>query len=517
MNELIEPHQMGLADQFTIEQGVSGFELMKKAGRAVADEVGCQCAYNARIVVFCGPGNNGGDGLVAAQILRSRGFQPKVILVCEAASLKGDAAKAFAYLKLPLTSLEDALADIKGLGKNDVVVDALFGAGLSRAPSGDALRIIEAINCCRARVVAVDLPSGVDGKTGRIAGKAVIARSTVTFFRKKPGHVLYPGASVTGRQVVAQIGINSSCLEKVDIAGRLNDRGWLKKLINAPKVEDHKYSRGHLFVIAGDEFKTGAARLAARAGARLGVGAVSLLGGVASCRCMAQHETSTMVVPYENLEVFKDILGDPRRKSVVLGPGGGVGEQMREQVLAVLQSSHSAVLDADALSSFAEMPHILFDAIKLKKQQGKGCVVLTPHHGEFLRLFGDALQSSLEESKLFLTQKASAMSGATVIYKGPDTVIADSDLQQPLVNAGASPWLATAGSGDVLAGFVGGFLGSGAGAGQAAAAAVYLHSLCAKQAGPHLLAEDLINVLPQVLREFYLQEGESDEIGLFAT
>jgi hydroxyethylthiazole kinase-like uncharacterized protein yjeF len=488
MMELLTTAEMAEADRLTIADGTPGIDLMENAGRAVADAVAARHPPGARVVIVAGPGNNGGDGFVAARMLVERGHRVRVLLVGELARLKGDAA-----LAAQRWSGQTQQATPAALMPADVIVDALFGAGLDRPVEGLARAMIEAINAAEMPIVAVDLPSGINGATGAVMGVAVRASESVTFFRRKIGHVLLPGRLHCGIIAVADIGIRANVLERIAPRTCRNVPELWGKAFPVPRVDGHKYSRGHAVVVSGGLSSTGAARLAARGALRAGAGLVTIASPRDALLVNAAASLAVMVRPVDGAEQLTEFLRDPRRNAVVLGPGGGVGPQMRELVLAALAGEHAVVLDADALTSFAEAPEALMAAVK----QRSAATVMTPHEGEFTRLFkgvaGDA------HSKLERARKAAEASGAVILLKGPDTVVATADGRAAIAE-NAPPFLATAGSGDVLAGFAAGLLAQGMPGFEAAAAAVWLHGEAGTEAGPGLIAEDLPEVMPKVYR-----------------
>jgi ADP-dependent NAD(P)H-hydrate dehydratase / NAD(P)H-hydrate epimerase len=477
---LLTPAQMGDADRATIAGGIPGIDLMESAGRAVADAVSRRWAPRP-LAVLCGPGNNGGDGFVAARILAERGWPVRLALLGARAGLKGDAATAAARWTGPVEPL--GLAALDGAA---LVVDALFGAGLSRAIDGIAAEVIAVLGERGLPVVAVDVPSGVDGGSGEIRGAAPKAALTVTFFRRKPGHLLLPGRLHCGETLVAQIGIPSAVLATVapDTAG--NHPGWWFDKFPRPGATGHKYSRGHA-LIAGGAVMTGAARLAARAAARAGAGLVTIAAPAPAFPIYAAALTGVIVAPVTGAGQFDGLLADRRRNAALIGPGAGTGPETRDKVLAILHAGKHAVIDADALTVFADKPADLFGAIR-------GPCVLTPHEGEFARLF------AASHSKLERVRRAAKASGAVVLLKGADTVIAAPD-GRAAINENAPPTLATAGSGDVLAGIATGLLAQNMPAFEAACAAAWLHGEAAARFGPGLVAEDLVDLLPPVLAE----------------
>jgi ADP-dependent NAD(P)H-hydrate dehydratase / NAD(P)H-hydrate epimerase len=475
---LLTPQQMGVADRLTIAGGVPGVALMEKAGEAVADAVSRRWSPRP-IAVLCGPGNNGGDGFVAARLLTERGWKVRAALLGEKATLRGDAAEAAARWPGAVARLAPEALDGASLA-----IDAIFGGGLARPIEGVAKDVIAGLSARGLPVVAVDVPSGIDGASGEIRGVAPRAAVTVTFFREKPGHLLLPGRICCGETVLAQIGIPDTVLDQItpDIAE--NNPDWWLAEIPQPGLDSHKYTRGHALV-AGGVLMTGAARLASRSAARLGSGLVTVAAPEAAFPIYAAALTGIIVHPVRGLDDFRTLLADKRRNAALIGPGAGVGAETRDKALAILETGKRAVLDADALTSFADDPHTLFAAIRSP-------VVLTPHNGEFARLF-DASGSKLERA-----QRAARQSGAVILLKGADTVIAAPDGRMA-INANAPPDLATAGSGDVLAGMVLGLLAQGTDPFAAAAAAVWLHGNAAGRIGVGLVAEDLVEALTPAL------------------
>jgi ADP-dependent NAD(P)H-hydrate dehydratase / NAD(P)H-hydrate epimerase len=492
MIELLTTTEMAEADRLAIAAGVAGIALMENAGRAVADNIAARHPGGTRVTVVAGPGNNGGDGFVAARLLAERGYRVRLLLTGERQRLKGDAALAAQRWSGPCMTATPA--DVMPA---EVVVDALFGAGLDRPVEGVARTMIEAMNTAPC-VHAVDLPSGINGTTGAVMGVAVKATETVTFFRRKPGHLLLPGRLHCGAISVADIGIPSEVLGQIKPWCSVNSPALWGRGFPVPRVAGHKYGRGHAVVVSGGLFSTGAARLAARGALRAGAGLVTIASPRNALVVNAGANLAVMVRPVDGVDELTEFLRDRRRNAVVLGPGGGVGSELRELVLAALAGERAVVLDADALTSFAEDPEVLFNAIR-----GRGsATVLTPHEGEFERLF--KILPGKAHSKLEKARGAAETSGAIVLLKGPDTVVAAPDGRAAIAN-NAPPWLATAGSGDVLAGLVAGCLAQGMPSFEAAAAAVWLHGEAGVMAGPGLIAEDLTEVLPRVYRTLFGQ------------
>lgn len=488
--ELLTPSEMGTADRLTIAAGTAGVVLMERAGQAVADAAAACCGPSGRVVVVAGPGNNGGDGFVAARILAERGLRVRAMLVDAAVdALRGDAAWAVSgWLRLHPVEPLDAAA----VAEADVVIDALFGAGLARPVDGAAAEAVEAINACRGAVVAVDLPSGISGASGAVLGTAVRATRTVTFFRRKPGHLLLPGRGHCGPVTVADIGIAAAVLPAIRPATFANAPALWRGHWHPPAQAAHKYARGHAVVVSGPATATGAARLAAGAALRAGAGLVTVASPAGALMVNAAHLTAVMLRQADGAQELASLLADARFNAVVIGPGAGVGAATADAVKAVLDGPRGAVLDADALTSFREDPAALFALVGARSHP----VVLTPHDGEFARLFPDLAR---EADKVARARTAAARSGAVVVLKGADTVIAAPD-GRAAINENAPAWLATAGSGDVLAGLTGGLLAQGMPGFEAAAMAVWVHGAAGQAAGLGLIAEDLAPAVPAVLQ-----------------
>ena len=493
MDELLTTAEMAEADRLAIAGGVPGITLMKNAGRAVAD-VACRAVECRRVVVVAGPGNNGGDGFVAARYLAARGYIVRVCFVGERTRLKGDAALAAEQWTGPVE--EASPAKLAGC---DLIIDALFGAGLDRDVDGLARTMIGAMNGEGVPIIAVDLPSGINGTSGAVMGAAVNATRTVTFFRRKTGHLLLPGRLHCGPVEVSDIGISDNVLGTIKPQTFANGPQLWSASFPQPGLQGHKYTRGHTVVVSGGPSSTGAARLAARGALRAGAGLVTIASPREALAINAAASLAVMVRPVDGAAELRSFLADKRRNAIVLGPGGGVGAAMQEQVLAALASQAAVVLDADALTSFADAPRKL--ASEIGKRPGQD-VVLTPHEGEFSRIFNNISKKTNFNSKLEKTRLAADLCGAVVVHKGADTVVAAPGGRAAIANNGP-PSLATAGSGDVLAGIVAGLMAQGMQAFDAASAAVWLHGEAAAEFGAGLIAEDLPEMLPSVYQRLF--------------
>jgi hydroxyethylthiazole kinase-like uncharacterized protein yjeF len=496
---LLTPAEMARADQLAARDGpFTGYELMHNAGAAVAASVLARYPAAPHVHVLAGPGNNGGDGYVVAHLLRESGVA--VSLWTSGEPKPGsDAARAAAGCPIETRPLADLACE-----PGSVIVDALYGAGLSKPLEGDAARAVDLASSLKLPVVSVDLPSGISGDSGKVLGRAFRAEVTVTFARKKPGHLLLPGREFCGEVVLADIGIADAVIDSLGVRTFENGPELWRGQFPVPAVDTYKYRRGHAGVFSGGPHSTGAARLAAMAAARAGAGAATVLSPANAMQVNAAHLTAIMLRKVADAQDLQELLQDRRPWAFVLGPGFGIGEKARDFALTMLRANskgrggqsavHGLVLDADGITSFRDAPDPLFAAAGAK---GAPALVLTPHEGEFARLFPD-LAEEPALSKLDRARRAAERSKGIVVYKGPDTVIASPD-GRAAINANGTPWLATAGSGDVLSGIIAGLLAQAMPAFEAACAAVWIHAETASRFGPGLIAEDLPNLLPAVL------------------
>ena len=472
--EILTVAEVAAADQAAVANGVAGAELMERAGEAVVDAVVARFPVR-ETVVLAGPGNNGGDGYVIARRLRELGWPVRV--EAKALPKTADAARARDLWNAEIQPMSQRL------GGNELVVDALFGAGLDRPLDTETARLARSLLGAPERVVAVDTPSGLSGDTARPVGDECFrAALTVTFHRRKPAHALQPGRGLCGEVVVADIGLGPTPARLFENAPEL----WLRKF-PWPEVSAYKGTRGRLIVVSGEAWSTGAARLAARGALRMGAGLVTLYTPPDALVVNASHLEAVMLEPFETDMELENAAS--RVEAVVIGPAAGVTEATLSNVLAVARTGAALVLDADALSVFRDDPSELFSVLDRDD-------VLTPHVGEFERVFPGLLSG--EPERISAVRAAAAKAQAVVLLKGPDTVIAAPD-GRAAVNLNGTPWLATAGSGDVLAGFIGGLVAQGMESFEAACAGVWIHAACAERFGPGLISEDLPGLAPKVL------------------
>ncbi|MEZ5877583.1 MAG: NAD(P)H-hydrate dehydratase [Tepidamorphaceae bacterium] len=488
--ELLTTGEMGRADALAISGGASfdstsGRDLMERAGAGVAAAALRRFPDTGHWTVLCGPGNNGGDGFVAARHLTSAGKRVSLACLVPVERLTGDAAWAAQTWDGPVRSFEDVEVKEGGL------IDAVFGAGLSRPLEGAAWGTLERVASVCNAVVGVDVPSGVDGTTGCVRGHALACGLTVTFFRKKPAHCLYPARGLMGDVEVINIGIPDAVLDEIAPAAFENLMPLWRDGWRMPDPAGHKYRRGHAGVVSGGFGRSGAARLAARGALRAGAGLVSVLSPGDAMAENAAQLTAIMLKPV-GADSVGDAIRENRINAVVAGPGLGTGKDqarlLERACAAAKRSDLGLVLDADALTLIGRDTDHWF--ARLPKR-----TVLTPHDGEFARLFEKGESAGEAVSRLERARHGAATSGCVLVLKGPDTVIAAPD-GRAAINTNAPPTLATAGSGDVLAGIAAGLLARGMDAFDAACAAVYLHGAAAQAFGPGLIAEDLPEMLP---------------------
>ncbi len=517
MSELLSAAQMRAIEDAAIASGrVTGLELMERAGQGVVDAIfetwPNWAATPRKVVVLCGPGNNGGDGFVIARLLSEAGWQVETALFGAPQSLPPDARAnhdrwvAMGGKSAPLS--ERSFGTVKS--PPDLVVDALFGTGLRREIEGDPAFLLSNLATLREqfaiRCVAVDIPSGVCADSGKPLGCFPVADLTVTFHTEKLGHCLERADTHSGQVVVKDIGLPHAEQSRARAA-----HVWkVEPPTPARMGKSHmaqKYDYGHALILSGGAGRSGAARLAAHGALRVGAGLVTLGVPKPAMAEVAAHITGIMMKEVSDAPDLRELLWDTRLNALCLGPGLGLDANTRELVEAALSMNRPLVLDADALSMFRDEPESLFPMLHDK-------CILTPHGGEFARLFPDIAKRLAKEpttgpaySRVDAVRAAAEMAGCTILLKGPDTVIADQVGHCAIHSAQydrSAPWLATAGAGDVLAGFVAGLLARGFAPMEAAENAAWLHVQCAVDFGPGLIAEDIADQLPGVFRALEL-------------
>ena len=491
---LLTVAEMARADALAIAAGTPGIDLMERAGAGIARAIAARWTPRP-LVVLAGPGNNGGDGFVAGRLLAEQGWPVRIALSGDRDALKGDAALAAARWDGPTV-----VFGVAALAGAALVIDAVFGAGLTRPVGGEIHAVLEAADAGRAKapIIAVDVPSGIHGDTGAVLGFAPRAALTVTFFRRKPGHLLLPGRTLCGPVEVIDIGISDDVLDTIEPTHFANSPALWGKRFLWPGTDAHKYDRGHAVVMSGGATATGACRLAALAALRVGAGLVTVASPPSALLVHAAHLTAVMIRRVAEASDLAALLADRRLNALLVGPANGVGEGTVAHALVALDGPRGVVLDADALTSFAVTPDRLWQAICSPARAG-AATVMTPHEGEFARIFPDL---GREIPRLDRVRAAASQSGATVILKGADTVVADPQ-GRVIINDCAPPWLATAGSGDVLAGLIVGLLAQGLSGLDSAAAGIWVHSMAANAFGPGLIAEDLPALVPTALRQLH--------------
>jgi len=477
--ELLTTDQVVALESSAVHAGTSITKLMANAGHAVAEEVMKHCEIQPTLVL-CGPGNNGGDGYAVAKILRDN-LWPVSVACKDPAIPISEAAETHRQLWMG----ENLPFDPAILKDFSLIIDGLFGTGLSKPITSPYKEIIEAINDLRLPVISIDIPTGINGNSGEVMGIALKARLTITFGYQKLGHVLYPGRSHAGEIVTKDIGLGRYDKPSYFIN---HPYIWLP-YFPIPTPSDHKYTRGHAVIFGGEEF-TGATQLASKAARRVGAGLVTIVCSERTHPIYALSAPGTLTKIVRSSQDEKKFLEDKRKNAFLIGPGLDPDNRTKKLVQKTLSLNRSCILDAGALRAFGKQPRDLFNLCQ-------GNVVLTPHEGEFLSLFQQ------QGSKLERALTAAKQSNCCLVLKGPDTIIA-SPSGQALIQSNAPPWLATAGSGDVLSGMILGYLAQDVEPFYAAAMATWIHARCAEEFGFGLIAEDLIKQLPTVLKSVWL-------------
>jgi hydroxyethylthiazole kinase-like uncharacterized protein yjeF len=520
--KIVTAENMRWIDGKTIEEyGIAGLVLMERAGLAVVAKIK-ELFSRRKIIVISGSGNNGGDGLVVARDLHNEGWDVRVFIASSREDLKDDALsqyKAADRLKVPIQSMDEFLADAHHssfFSRHSLIVDALFGTGLSKPVKGRLSKAVDVINGSGLPVISVDIPSGISSDSGQIMGNAVRADYTVTFGLAKMGHILHPGAEMTGRLFVEDIGFPQEllCSERFNI--ELLEKKDVSPLIPDRKSYSHKGNYGHVLVVAGSRGKTGAALMAAKACLRTGAGLVTL-GVPESLADIYQSrvtEEMTLILPDRgdgtlSEKASREILGfaDKVSRILALGPGIGVSDDTEKLVRTIIRNSASpVVIDADGINSLKGDRRFLSKA--------KVPVILTPHPGEMARLmnsltppFTKRAQSGItsvikdiEKDRVNTALYFAEETNTFLVLKGVPTVIATPD-GKAFLNPTGNPGMATGGAGDVLTGIISGFLAQNVAPLHACVLGVYMHGLsgdiAASEKGEHsLIATDIINQIP---------------------
>jgi len=467
-------------DQAAIASGIPEIELMERAGASVAAAIRSRWSERP-VLVLTGPGNNGGDGFVVARLLEEAGWPVTVAGVCGRDRLRGAARIAADRWPGPIGPL-----DPSSPGEPGLIVDALFGTGLVRPLDGVVAGMVKAVNQSQVPVIAVDIPSGIDSDTGSILGEAVRADVTVTFFRRKLGHLLVPGRDCCGAVEFVDLEVPGQIYASIPVSTFANEPELWLSAFPWPNSVSHKYTRGHAVVLGGMVL-TGAARLAAHGAQRIGAGLVTIAAHPSVAALYAGWRADLMVAPIQDDVGFRSLLADRRRNAVLLGPGAGADSRLQAAIGAALDAEVGLVLDADCFAVLGDRANGLFSRLN-------DCVLLTPHEGEFQRVLGDPRR------RLAAALNAARLSGAAVLLKGSDTIVAGPD-GRAAINTGAPPDLATGGSGDVLAGLAVGLIANRLPPVLAGLIACWVHGRAAALFGPGLIAGDIPDLVPKVLSE----------------
>ena len=481
-------------DKLCVRRGIKFSDLMENAGKSAYLKIEkkiipCLKEFNKKILILCGPGNNGGDGLVIAKYLLKSGYKVDISFPISSKSK----INKYSNEKLNDLDISPQKFDDLNLNKYSMIIDSIFGIGLSRNFSNNFIKIVEKINKTKACKVSIDIASGVNSDSGNLMPISIKANHTITFVAPKIGHYLLPGKINSGIIHVVSIGERKSEINKVTKLSKVKlniPESWIKNF-KWPSMSDHKYKRGHILVKSGPLTSTGASRLAAVSALRSGAGAVTLASETNALVVNASHLTSVMLKEINNTEEFFNFVKEKKIKTLIIGPGSGVNQMIKELVVRAIKEEIGFVLDADGLTSFQKNPNELFAL--LKKRRKRNNIILTPHEGEFNRLFKFGNMDKIDKAN-----KAAKITNSTILFKGNDTIIS-SPKNITLLAKESSPFLSTAGSGDVLAGICGSFLAQGMKSHFAAGAASWLHNEIGIEAGPGLIAEDMNKFLSKAI------------------
>ncbi len=513
---LVNAETMKRLDRKAIRHfGIKGIVLMENAGRAVSEAVKREAAGSSgkRVAIVCGKGNNGGDGFVAARHLKNSGFDVTVFSFSRVSGIKGDAGinaciwEKTGGVTAVISKSRDVKDSVQTLKHSSVIVDAIFGIGLSKGIEGVYKEMIEAINGLSKPVVAIDVPSGIDATSGKILGVAIKASGTVTMAFAKPGLFVYPARDFSGKVEVVDIGMPAGIFSKEDARFHLLDDSFVASVLRPRKKNTHKGTYGHTLVIGGSTGKTGAPYMAALGAMRAGAGLATIALPKSLDKVMSEKTVEVMTYPLP--ETAASTLGDisfsetvkamKAKTSVVIGPGLGRGDTfgyVRHVVEKCVELGLPVVVDADGLNALSK------DISVLKKASKKGGkIVITPHPGEAGRLLGISAKD-IQSDRIGFAERLFKETGSTIVLKGAGTIVASKE--KVFINPTGNPGMASAGTGDVLSGIIGAFLSQGIDASSSACAAVYLHGLCGDEVASRrgeigLLATDILNELPVVI------------------
>lgn len=521
--KVVSPDTMREIDRIAIEDmKIPSVVLMENAGREIA--IAIREVLNrgkepeaSKIVFFCGKGNNGGDGFVAARHLANMGFDVHVFVISDFGHLKGDAALNFYIIKnmrIKISCLlkDEDLKDAWEISQDaKVIVDALFGTGLKGRLEGFIVKVVEMINKLNSFVLSVDIPSGICGVSGKVLGSAIKANQTITMALPKLGLLLYPGANFVGKLVTADIGTPFDILKTTPSQGEILETSYIRKFFKPYSPDVHKGSFGRVFIIAGSRGMTGAAALSGLSAIRSGAGLVTIGIPESLNDILEVKLTEAMTLPLSETsgslseEALDEALDFSQKSDVVLlGPGLSTGEETKKFVYSFVKSCDKPmVIDADALNILSDMPKLLRDI--------PGPKILTPHPGEMARLL-NIRPLEVQEDRVGSVTNAAKRFNCIVVLKGARTLVAD-PYGQLWINPTGNPGMATGGSGDVLAGIIAAFLARGMDLHEAALSGVYIHGLSGDLAAYgkgeiSLIANDIIEFLPQAIKEVTVLETE---------
>ena len=467
----------------------SSYSLMQSAGEKCADYISLNISKNKELLVVCGPGNNGGDGFVIGNSLITKGHKVKIFLILPLKNKKNDNYKAFKRLDCEVFNLKDLLKELKKKTK-PIIVDCIFGTGLNKNLSSSIKDIVRTINKKKTFTISIDMPTGISSDNGQAMGEAIKANLTLALHCKKIGHVLFPGVYFSGVIKVLDIGIRRSLNKIIDNRIKENNPNlWINKKFPWKKYNSHKYSRGRVYIYGSLKNYIGASLLSSSAAIRCGTGSVTIISNKDTIDKYNQKFFSLLKVEINSDEELKNFLNSSSITSFLIGPGAGVNQQTIDNVKLISKFVSSVVIDADAITSFTKNSKELFSILDKNK-------IITPHEGEFNRIFSDLKNV---KNKIEKSIKAAKKANCVLVFKGPDTIIASPD-GEICINTISTEELAVIGSGDVLSGIIASLIGKNKmSAFDGACAGVWLHSYAARMIKKGLIAEDIIKNLPKAL------------------